>query len=69
MSNILRKQNKMIDMTPPADAYDVTYGNSTVGDELDVVTAKVPAPPSANGTYKLTCVVSSGVATYSWVSA
>lgn len=39
MSNILRKQNKMIDMTPPADAYDVTYGNTTVGDELDGLTA------------------------------
>ena len=35
MSNILRKQNQMINMTPPSDAYDVTYGNSTVGDALD----------------------------------
>lgn len=39
MSNILRKQNQMINMTPPSDAYDVTYGNSTVGDALDGLTA------------------------------
>ena len=37
MSNILRKQNQMINMTPPSDAYDVTYGNTTVGDELDKI--------------------------------
>ena len=30
--------------------------------------AVIPNPPTTNGTYTLRCVVSNGVATYSWVS-
>lgn len=28
----------------------------------------LPSPPSTNGTYHLTCTVSSGTVTYSWTS-
>lgn len=32
------------------------------------VDTKVPLPPTTDGTYKLTCVVANGEATYSWVA-
>ena len=52
-----------------AQAKNVGYkNNQSVEDALDELNTKVPAPPSSNGTYKLTCVVSGGVTTYSWVS-
>lgn len=54
--------------TYPAEQVMMSDGVTSVKDRLDELTTKVPTPPSSNGTYKLTCVVSSGVATYSWVS-
>lgn len=33
-----------------------------------VASARIPAAPSANGTYVLQCVVNNGTETYSWVS-
>lgn len=54
--------------TYPASQVMMSDGVTSVEDALDELTTKVPTPPSSNGTYKLTCVVSSGVATYSWVS-
>ena len=42
------------------------YGDPVA--EIERVSVQVPAPPTANGTYRLTCVVSGGVPTYSWTS-
>ena len=39
---------------------------NTAPGRLDAVEAKLPAPPSADGTYRLTVTVSGGAATYSW---
>lgn len=36
--------------------------------EIERVSDQIPKAPSSNGTYKLRCVVSGGVPTYSWVS-
>ena len=34
--------------------------------DITALQAKLPSPPSTSGTYRLTCTVSGGVATYSW---
>ena len=34
-----------------------------------VASARIPAAPSANGTYVLKCTVNNGVDTYTWVAA
>ena len=34
-----------------------------------VASARIPAAPSANGTYILQCVVNNGTETYSWVAS
>lgn len=54
-------------------AGDITPGTSlnttatTIGDAINEIVARIPAPPTVDGTYTLTVTVSNGVPTYSWV--
>lgn len=56
-------------------AGDVTVGTSlnttatTIGGAINEIVARIPAPPTVDGTYTLSVTVSSGVPTYSWVAA
>lgn len=47
------------------DNYDVNFSKKVKVSNL-IQATNIPAAPSADGTYKLTCTVSSGVATYTW---
>ena len=40
-----------------------------LGDAVQGLQAKLPDAPTTEGTYKLTCTVTSSATTYSWVSA
>jgi len=55
------------------DGNEYLNGDIYVGCDADsangVKLARIPAAPSTDGTYILQCVVSSGVPTYSWISA
>ena len=44
----------------------VAFGSGT--DKRLLTEDDLPSPPSNNGTYHLTCTVSSGTVTYSWTS-
>lgn len=74
--NNLRAKLEMAPDSPSSDGkYIVQQSNGenayipyTADGRLDAIEAKLPAPPSANGTYKLTAVVSNNGVTYSWQS-
>ncbi len=54
-------------------AGDITPGTSlnttatTLGGAINEIVARIPAPPTVDGTYTLSVTVSNGVPTYSWV--
>lgn len=52
---------------PVPVGHETEYYSDPVA-EIERVSVQVPVPPTANGTYRLTCVVSGGVPTYSWTS-
>ena len=74
--NNLRAKLEMSPDSPDGDGkYIVQQSNGenayipyTADGRLDAIEAKLPAPPSANGTYRLTAVVSNNGVTYSWQS-
>ena len=74
--NNLRAKLEMAPDSPDGDGkYIVQQPNGenayvpyTADGRLDAIEAKLPAPPSANGTYRLTAVVSNNGVTYSWQS-
>lgn len=74
--NNLRAKLEMAPDSPSGDGkYIVQQSNGenayipyTADGRLDAVEAKLPAPPSANGTYKLTATVTDGNVTYTWVA-
>lgn len=74
--NNLRAKLEMAPDSPSGDGkYIVQQSNGesayvpyTADGRLDAIEAKLPAPPSANGTYKLTATVSNNGVTYSWQS-
>lgn len=74
--NNLRAKLEMAPDSPSGDGkYIVQQSNGenayipyTADGRLDAIEAKLPAPPSANGTYKLTATVTDGGVTYTWVA-
>lgn len=74
--NNLRAKLEMAPDSPDGDGkYIVQQSNGenayipyTADGRLDAIEAKLPAPPSANGTYKLTATVTDGGVTYTWVA-
>ena len=54
-------------------AGDITVGTSlnttatTIGGAINEIVARIPAPPTTDGTYTLSVTISNGVPTYSWV--
>ena len=52
---------------------DITPGTSlnttatTIGGAINEIVARIPAPPTVDGTYTLSVTISNGVPTYSWV--
>lgn len=55
------------DATQIAQKGELAVGDpDTIKGVLNLINAKIPAPPASDGAYKLTVTVSSGVATYSW---
>lgn len=74
--NNLRAKLEMAPDSPDGDGdYIVRQTNGlnsyvpyTADGRLTALESKVPAPPSSNGTYKLTATVNNGTVTYSWTS-
>lgn len=74
--NNLRAKLEMAPGSPSGDGkYIVQQSNGenayipyTADGRLDAIEAKLPAPPSTNGTYKLTATVTDGEVTYTWVA-
>ena len=74
--NNLRAKLEMAPDSPDGDGdYIVRQSNGqnsyvpyTADGRLDAIEAKLPAPPSANGTYKLTATVTANGVTYTWVA-
>lgn len=58
---ILTEGSATVDYIPYSYARD-----SAARLDIAELQAKLPSPPSASGTYRLTCTVSGGTATYSW---
>ena len=57
-------------MGPHASLDDAVYRiEKEYGATISKLSAAIPDPPSANGTYLLQCVKSNSGAAYSWVSA
>lgn len=58
--------------TPASIDYTIMDNQVTISEaygEFKTVEKRIPLPPSSDGTYNLQVTVSSGVASYSWVSA
>ena len=73
-ANNLRAKLEMAPDSPPGDGEYVVkqtdgqneYIQLAGSDTITAITAKLPSAPSTDGTYVLTCTVTSGVATYTW---
>lgn len=48
--------------------YEIDPETGTASEFIGEILEKLPAAPATDGSYKLRCTVSSGTATYSWVS-
>ena len=73
-ANNLRAKLEMAPDSPPGDGEYIVkqtdgqneYMQLAGSDTITAIMAKLPSAPSTDGTYVLTCTVSSGVATYTW---
>ena len=58
------------DATQIAQKGELAVGDpDTIKGVLNLINAKIPAPPASDGAYKLTVTVADGTATYSWEEA